>query len=102
MNLNLHFELKPEVSIASSNYSIDNTTYDGENVCIYSEIPGTKQFVCVTLDKIIFDAITRLSDDSIKKTRKNLKAAVKEAIRNDKWTGTFTVFLGKGAFDIAD
>ena len=100
MRLDLGFELLPAITGAMK--SSNGEFFDGQNVCIYSEVPGTKQFVRITLDKIIFDAITRLSDDSIKKTRRSLKLAVKEAIRNDKWTGFFTVFLGKGAFDIAD
>lgn len=104
MRLRLYFELRPgiEGAIKSSNYAIGDTSYDGENVCIYSEIPDCKDFVTITLDKHIFSVINTLSKDSINKTRRSLKQAVNEAIKNNKWQGGFTLFLDKGAFDIAD
>lgn len=102
MKVRLNFELRQgiEGAIKGSNYGVNDTSYDGKNVCIFSEIPNSKDFVTITLDKHIFDAVNRLSNDSIKKTRRSLKQAVNEAIKNNKWYGSFTLFLDKGAFDI--
>ena len=104
MKLKLNFELQQGIvgAMKSSNYGINDTSYDGDNVCIFSEIPDRKNFVTITLDKHMFDVVTRLSNDSIKKTRESLKEAVKNAEKNNKWYGSFTLYLDKGAFDIAD
>ena len=104
MKMRLNFELRPAIvgAMKSSNYGIDDTSNDGDNVCIFSEIPDCKDFVTITLDKHIFDVVSRLSNESIKKTRRSLKEAVKNAVKNNEWHGCFTLYLDSGAFDIAN